>query len=303
MRPSLPAPAPAPVKAAGTGKTEKPKKGLLIGLIAALGAETLVLLGLLAWLIFFRAPAPVGGPILLPDTSAEAGLRAEAVPTPTPTENYVWVVTATPTASPILTSESKSTPTPTPSPTPTPTPSPRPRNTPTPTPSPRPRNTPTPTPTATPDLPLYNGKVFVEPSYRRDDCVITVTASTDKAYYIHLRYLHAPADSFTQRELLPDAATPPEDDIAFYVSRGATAEVKVPVGVYEVYFCSGPLFMSKALKFGAATEYGKAKEPITFYTQKVDEFTYSHSRITIVFEKTEDGNMKTDSIPAFAFPG
>lgn len=272
-REPLTGPVPAAPEA-GADKAEPAKKSrLTLLLLILLIVETLALMGLTGFTVYRCVTRPSASGLV--DTSG-SGEAAQA----TREER---------TAAEDVTAEERAAAEATETPAPTATPKVKEQ---------RPKNSPTPTPAPT-EEPLYNGKLLVRPSYRQDRCRLTVNAGTDANYYIYLKYLSAPGPGCIARTPLANQPDPPVDDLAFYVTAGSSATVNVPVGVYQIYYASGLVFLGTKYKFGPGTSYSMCPEPFSF-TESPDG---SIQGWTLTLIPQEDGNLKTEDIPALAFPG
>lgn len=120
--------------------------------------------------------------------------------------------------------------------------------------------------------PVASGRCFVEPDYE-PMCPIEIQVNGERAYYIYLEYVWEPEDSYDSR--LPIVSSPQEEDMAFYVESGSSAELYVPIGVYRVYYASGYSWQGPEELFGEDTEYNRDIYLLDFYTDEESAYGYT----------------------------
>lgn len=166
-----------------------------------------------------------------------------------------------------------------------------------------PASTPAPTVvvTATPATPHLtpvdepeNGHVFLSPQYQRL-CPLSVSVSDGSSYYIYLKYMRAPGNSYDSRH---KSGYGEGDDLAFYIRPGETVELDVPVGVYKLYYATGDVWYGTQYKFGEDTAYFSSDDLLDFYTSY--DSTYG---VTLELWAQYNGNFETGEISETAFPG
>ena len=159
-------------------------------------------------------------------------------------------------------------------------------------------NTPSPEPTSTPKpVNVHNGQIIRKPDYE-GVANFTIKASSTSSHYIYLQYKGAPAKSTISRTLNSSAASPYEDDLAFYVEAGKEATVKVPIGLYKLYYASGNTYFGEKLLFGNRTNFYSSDDLMDFYAD--ENYIYGH---TVTLTAVVNGNLDTDPIPESQFPG
>lgn len=153
-------------------------------------------------------------------------------------------------------------------------------------------------PPATPYLPPVdepeNGHVFLSPQYQRL-CPLSVSVSDGSSYYIYLKYMRAPENSYDSRK---ESGYGESEDLAFYVRSGETVNLDVPVGVYKLYYATGDVWYGTLYKFGVDTAYFSSDDLLDFYTSY--DSTYG---VTLELWAQYNGNFETDEISETAFPG
>lgn len=104
------------------------------------------------------------------------------------------------------------------------------------------------------------GTVFIKP---KSDCVVplTVEIKDTSNYYILLKFLKLPGDT----ALPPGPADALCSDIGFFAPANALVSLKVPVGVYNLFYASGIEWRGPQEKFGPGTKYYQANQSLTFY--------------------------------------
>jgi len=148
-----------------------------------------------------------------------------------------------------------------------------------------PNSTATTTTTVTPDANLKpitatNGQIF---EYPRDERVapLSVTASFSYNYYIYL-----------------DCITNPDNDMAFFVKRGNTVKLDVPLGTYRVYYATGDIWYGTQHLFGSSTIYCKCDGTFNFYISS-DGY---YSGYTLELIEQHNGNLDTETVNPSEFP-
>ncbi len=145
----------------------------------------------------------------------------------------------------------------------------------------KPRIMPTPAQTLPPEEPLpETGQILKTPTTQ---CIAPLEIKTQGStnYYIYLKDLNGM----------------PENDISFFVRGSEDIEINVPIGSYQIYYCSGINWYGVKEKFGPNTVY-TTSEDILEFTQD-SQYVYGH---TITLYKVEGGNFDTESISASEFP-
>lgn len=159
-------------------------------------------------------------------------------------------------------------------------------------------NTPSPEPTSTPKpVNVHNGQIIRKPDYE-GVANFTIKASSTSSHYVYLQYKGAPAKSTISRTLNSSAASPYEDDLAFYVEAGKEATVNVPIGLYKLYYASGNTYFGEKLLFGNRTSFYSSDDLMDFYAD--ENYIYGH---TVTLTAVVNGNLDTDPIPESQFPG
>lgn len=87
------------------------------------------------------------------------------------------------------------------------------------------------------------------------------------------------------------------NDMSFYVARGETASVDVPIGSYEIYYATGEAWQGELRLFGDDTRYYKCDELFTFYVD--GDYAEGYS---LTLYDVPNGNMDTDIIGKADFP-
>jgi len=85
-----------------------------------------------------------------------------------------------------------------------------------------------------------------------------------------------------------------------FVQAGAFAEVKVPIGSYEVRYASGDKWYGKEHLFGPTTAYSKADENFRF-SEEVTSTGYTTDVWSITLYKVQNGNLSTSTIDSSQF--
>ncbi|MGN0162757.1 MAG: hypothetical protein ACI4EA_04120 [Candidatus Ornithomonoglobus sp.] len=91
-----------------------------------------------------------------------------------------------------------------------------------------------------------------------------------------------------------------EKDISFFVRSLQTAEIKVPLGIYQLYYCAGNNWFGRELKFGKETAYYKYNDLLTF---QEEEYWISGNSLTLYNNNNESGyDLTCRSIGKYNFP-
>lgn len=85
-----------------------------------------------------------------------------------------------------------------------------------------------------------------------------------------------------------------------FVQAGAFAEVKVPIGSYEVRYASGDKWYGKDHLFGPRTAYSKADENFRF-SEEVTPTGFTTDVWSITLYKVQNGNLSTSTIDSSQF--
>ncbi len=149
---------------------------------------------------------------------------------------------------------------------------------------------------APPTVNTYNGMVIVRPDYE-GVCPFTVNADAEEDCYIYLKYLCSPADTEEPRKLKTMALSPYEEDVAMIVKAGQTASIHVPIGVYQIFYCTGTDFYGPELLFGTDSACYDFEKNFSFY--QADGY---YNGTTITLQKVAYGNLSSDPIKASEFP-
>lgn len=116
-------------------------------------------------------------------------------------------------------------------------------------------------PSLPPQEPLPdNGAVFLSSSQQ---CVAPLTIDTTKTsdnYYIYLKYY----------------GNDRSRDMSFFVRANNSLNIDVPLGTYEMFYCSGSDWYGTENKFGYNTSYCKADERFEFTSD--NEYVYGPYR-------------------------
>ncbi len=141
----------------------------------------------------------------------------------------------------------------------------------------------------------YHGEIIIKPSYYRT-CPFVVHTDEGENYYIYLKYIGAPSYSVEKREKNPKASNN-ENNISVYAVGGKTINIDVPIGKYEMYYCTGDVFYGNEKRFGDETRAYVADDILVFY---VDDNYYQGNEITLY--SVVNGNMDTSVINIDDFP-
>lgn len=85
--------------------------------------------------------------------------------------------------------------------------------------------------------------------------------------------------------------------IRLYIRGGASIEIQVPLGEYEVYYATGDSWYGEDELFGDKTRYFKCDDTFSF-----EETSAGYNGWTISLTPVPDGNLDTDSISESDFP-
>ena len=155
-----------------------------------------------------------------------------------------------------------------------------------------------PSATSTPKpLKVRNGSQYVYSDYE-GTCPFTIKADSEVNYYVYLEYQRASSSSTTPRNRQHYSSAPFEDDIAFYLAKGQTHKIDVPVGVDKLYYATGDSFYGSKLLFGENTSYFTSDDLLDFYC---DGRYYNGHTITLY--PVRNGNFDTEKISESSFPG
>lgn len=121
---------------------------------------------------------------------------------------------------------------------------------------------------------VRNGEIL----YRRSPeeyaiAPFSVTTRGGKDYYVKLRNLSK------------------KDEVTFFVYGGKTAEIKVPLGDYELLYACGSIWCGTTDLFGPETYYAKADEIFSFYED--DGYVNGWS---VELYLQADGNLSAETI-------
>ncbi|MDR0905474.1 MAG: hypothetical protein LBN00_04785 [Oscillospiraceae bacterium] len=144
------------------------------------------------------------------------------------------------------------------------------------TPKPTPNPTPTPKPTLAPVL-IANGEI-VKGADGESLAPFTVEASGDVNYYIYLDCIDT--------GVLAASTT---RDFGFYVSKGKTANLHVPLGKYKLYYATGSIWYGAKNIFGDSTVWYSSDDVFDFY---YDGSSYQGWTVTLY--PVPNGNMQTE---------
>ena len=144
--------------------------------------------------------------------------------------------------------------------------------------------TPQPTAEAPQPVAVKNGQIVRYPSEARlaPFSVEAPASGTSKGLYIVLS---------------PVGSTSAKARMSFFVESGNTAEVHVPLGVFEVYYASGRTWYGPDHLFGPSTQYYKCDKSFSF---KADGDEYLGW--TLELYPQTDGNLDTVSVDEEDFP-
>lgn len=124
-----------------------------------------------------------------------------------------------------------------------------------------------------------NGHIFEYPAGSMV-APLTIKTSGTNDYYVALKHV-----------------TTTSKDMAFYVRGGATVDVDVPLGEYEIYYASGLTWYGEDALFGPDGSYYKCENtfPFTISANAYDGWTLTLSPVA-------DGNLDTEEIDLDEFP-
>ncbi len=143
-----------------------------------------------------------------------------------------------------------------------------------------------------------NGYMFTHP---RNECVapFTVNSSIAGSCYVVLDAisLDSNTDSNTSyfEQMMNKHAL--GGRICFYVRAESVAEIKVPLGEYEVFYATGDTWYGKDHLFGPDTRYYKCDDTFSF-----TETSEGYNGWTISLTPVLNGNLDTDEISEADFP-
>ena len=152
-------------------------------------------------------------------------------------------------------------------------------------------------PTATPKpMKVKNGQMLITPDYQRV-CPFKVEVPAGNDYYIYLQYIGEPDTSTKKRNRLSSAKSPYENDVAIYVQGSKTANVKVPIGNYKLYYATGETFFGTDSLFGSSTSYYTSSETLSFSAEK-----NGYAGHTLTLKPSVGGNFGTRPMGESSFP-
>ena len=143
---------------------------------------------------------------------------------------------------------------------------------------------------------VKNGEILVQPDYKCD-CPFTVKTSGSSNYYVILQYVGESKKSSSSRERLAVNKYTYESDMAFYVKGGETVSVKVPVGIYKLWYASGDTFYGTKDFFGSKTSFNVSDDLMEFYSDS--SYVYGS---TVTLYKVTNGNLDTRLVNRSQFP-
>lgn len=143
---------------------------------------------------------------------------------------------------------------------------------------------------------IENGSLIIMPDYECV-CPLTIFADDDVDYYVYLKYKRPPLNTEVKRSPVAGCITPVNSDIAFYVEAGESANVDVPIGIYELYYATGNEFYNTEELFGEETRSYKADSMLIFYAD--NEYFNGH---TLTLYPVTGGNFDTNEIAVDKFP-
>lgn len=91
-----------------------------------------------------------------------------------------------------------------------------------------------------------------------------------------------------------------KNDMAFYIKSGQSVELDVPLGRYELFYCTGYTWYGEKNKFGPDTIYVKSDTVLNFH---IDYENQQYSGYSIDLRTVSYGNMQSKEINANSFPG
>ncbi len=141
----------------------------------------------------------------------------------------------------------------------------------------------------------YTGFVFEEVFYQ--DCVapLTIVTTGDEGYYFVIDMIEMPDDLSLDdysKEYFTSCSR-----IILYVRGGDTAELLLPIGVYEIYYATGDTWYSEDYLFGDSTRFIKCDDVFCF-----SEDHDGYLGWTIKLEPVPNGNLGTVRIDKTDFP-
>lgn len=133
------------------------------------------------------------------------------------------------------------------------------------------------------EIDVQNGDVIND---TEENCLstLTISAPQDKSCYVYL---------FSLNETDAWSALTRDECISFYVEKGQTVTVKVPLGKYEIYYACGDSWYGYVFLFGFSTTYHKVNNTYFFYNE-------GYSSLNISTEESRENS--TTIIPYNEFP-
>ena len=110
---------------------------------------------------------------------------------------------------------------------------------------------------------VTNGQIIVATDYEQV-CSFSVETKSEYIYYVYLKYQRAPTTSTVSRTLKSNASGK-QSDISFIVAPNSIVKLKVPIGVYKLYYCVGTTWYGTNDKFGDNTRYYSSDGLLDFY--------------------------------------
>ena len=143
-------------------------------------------------------------------------------------------------------------------------------------------STPNPSTSTYSPVEVYNGKVFKQPT---GDCPCQFTVETREGsnFYIYMKDVNG------------------KNDLSFYVVGGKTVTKKIPLGTYQLYYCSGETWYGLTHKFGDTTVASKSDDLFTFSSSTSGNYIYYDSW-TVTLYRVQNGNLSTERIDMLDFP-
>ena len=142
---------------------------------------------------------------------------------------------------------------------------------------------------------VTNGQIIIATDYEQV-CPFSVETRGDNTYYVYLKYEKAPSNSTISRTLKSNASGR-QSDISFIVAPNSKVELKIPIGVYKLYYCVGNTWYGTNDKFGEYTRYYTSNDLLEFYT---DSQYYQGNSLELWAQVS--GNFEDHSIPEGSFP-
>lgn len=152
---------------------------------------------------------------------------------------------------------------------------------------------------STPVLPVVsepeNGHIF-EQTTLSAVAPFCVETSGSGGYYIVLDPLEFESSGSDYENIRAELMAK-YSNIVFYVTAGSSAEISVPLGVYEIYYAVGDTWYGEEHLFGPDTVYNKCDDTFSF-TYEGD----AYSGWTLQLQPVFNGNLDTSVINAEDFP-